>query len=480
ITKNKAIGNTDSGIYLYSGSENNNITKNTAVGNYRHGIRLSTNSKWNNITRNTINGNTITGIYLEFTSNNNIIKNNTINRNDLGILLSSSNFNNVSDNNIKDNNWCIFETGCTGNIIINNDCTTSTIHETIFIDGAATGVGAHNWTWAESQIWCSGSGTEEVPYVIENLKISGFGFMKGIEIRNSDVYFTIQNCEIYNSYTAGIYFNNVTNSQLIENNCSNNFGDGIHLYEECSYNDITENIANYNDNSGISIGDKCDNNTISRNTASYNDYAGVNILGGGFDSCYNNTICGNNVINNTYGIRLDEACHFTKISENIINGNNFGIYLYSMDSNLNHNYIIENIISSNKLGIYLGSESSNNSVYKNFFLENGKHAYDDGTDNKWNSTTIGNYWDNHTGPDANNDGIVDIPYTYIGGTAGSIDYLPIAEKLAPEGLDPGVIAIIVIVSIIGGLTITGVILRILEKKGKISLEKLRKLSFKKK
>ncbi len=27
----------------------------------------------------------------------------------------------------------------------------------IFIDGSASGVGAHNWTWAESQEWSSGS-----------------------------------------------------------------------------------------------------------------------------------------------------------------------------------------------------------------------------------------------------------------------------------------------------------------------------------
>jgi len=65
-------------------------------------------------------------------------------------------------------------------------------------------------------------------------------------------------------------------------------------------------------------------------------------------------------------------------------------------------------------------------------VNNKKHAYDGGTDNKWNSTTIGNYWDNHTSPDVSPlDGIVDVPYTYIGGSVGSIDYLPIAEDGAP-------------------------------------------------
>ncbi|MFX1478649.1 MAG: hypothetical protein ACFFCI_11025, partial [Promethearchaeota archaeon] len=97
----------------------------------------------------------------------------------------------------------------------------------------------------------------------------------------------------------------------------------------------------------------------------------------------------------------------------------------------------------NTQGIEISSiNCNNNSIYKNFFLENGIHAIDDGIDNTWNSTSIGNYWDNWTSPDVSpNDGIVDDAYTYIGGTAGSIDYLPIAEDGAPviviNSPDPG-------------------------------------------
>ena len=408
ITKNIAIENLLGGIYL-SGSESNNITENTADDNYKYGIQLSSSAKWNNISRNTINDNTVTGIYLKSTSDKNTIKNNTINRNDLAIMFSSSNYNNVSDNNLKDNNWCIFEVDSTGNNISeNNDCTPPTVHEPIFIDGIATGVGAHNWTWAINQGICTGSGTKEVPYVIESLKVSGFGIMNGIEIKNSGAYFNIQGCEIYNSYTAGIYLNNVSNSQLIENDCSNNLDIGISLYDKCDFNTIIENVANDNQNNGIFIGDKCDNNTISNNTASFNGETGIYLSAGGVLSSYNNTISENTVNNNDYGIRLEEACHFNIVLGNTIKNNNLGIKLEGIDC-------------------------SNNSIYQNFFLENEKHAVDDGNDNKWNSTTIGNYWDNHTGPDtAPQNGIVDDPYTFIGGSAGSIDYLPIAEDGAPS------------------------------------------------
>lgn len=60
---------------------------------------------------------------------------------------------------------------------------------------------------------------------------------------------------------------------------------------------------------------------------------------------------------------------------------------------------------------------------------------DNGADNTWNSTTIGNYWDNLTGPDVNpEDGIVDLQYKpyNISGSSQSKDYLSIAEDGAPR------------------------------------------------
>jgi len=140
-----------------------------------------------------------------------------------------------------------------------------------------------------------------------------------------------------------------------------------------------DNIANYNGEIGIELYDYSSNNTISNNVVSYNGLNGIGL----FDSSDSNTLTENVLYNNTIGVNID-------------NGNN-------------------------------------NSIYINFFLKNVKHAFDDGIDNKWNSTIIGNYWDNHTGPDVSPiDGIVDNPYTYIEGPAGNIDYLPIAEDGAPR------------------------------------------------
>ncbi|MCJ7648163.1 MAG: right-handed parallel beta-helix repeat-containing protein [Candidatus Lokiarchaeota archaeon] len=434
IANNIATDNTECGILLYN-SEKNKIINNTVNRNGDTGIYLYyANSDYNNITGNIVNDNVKIGIFLYYGSTNNNIKNNMINRNNLGIgLKQDSNNNIVSENILIDNGMCIFELGCTDNIIENNTCSGSFKEIPIFINGTATGAGAHNWTWVEQQSWFGGgSGTKDIPYIIENLNRDGLAMTNCIEIINSNVYFIIRNCTLHNSGSdsAGIRLDNVSNGTLTENNCSFNYR-GISLGSNCDFNNITGNMANNNENTGISLGsncdfnnimgniannntyngiylnDYCDNNTISNNVANDNADTGIYLSGGGLDSSYNNTISGNLINDNNYGIQLEGACHFNKI--------------------------IENNVYNNILGISLDSECSNNSVYKNFFLKNGQHAIDDGIDNTWNSTTIGNYWDNHTGPDITpQNGIVDEPYTYIGGSAGSTDYLPIAEDHAPQ------------------------------------------------
>ena len=456
ISGNTVNDNSGFGIFLFNNCNNNTLSGNSAIDNDYCGIGLSQYCNGNNITENNANDNTQDGIYL-LRSDNNTIKNNTINRNNLGIWLSESDNNTISQNILVNNRWCIFEDNCQGNIIENNDCTAPTVLEPIFIDGTATGVGAHNWTWAKNQPWCSGSGTWSDPYAIENLKISGFAEFNGIEIRNSNVSFIIQDCEIFYS-NSGILLNNVNNSRLIDNNfhhseygilffsCNNNTISGntinyneygIYLEEESCYdNTIANNTINNNSDTGIYLTSDC-NNTISGNIVNYNEYYGIYLEA----NCNDNTIT-NNVINNNGDIGIYiYRCYDNTIANNVINNNGYrgnlegeigesGIFL---DSDNEYNEITENILYNNTWGIDIREGNNNNSIYENFFLKNGKHASDDGTDNKWNSTTIGNYWDNHTGPDKTpQDGIVDDPYTNISGSAESIDYLPIAEDGAPQ------------------------------------------------
>ncbi|MFX1389508.1 MAG: nitrous oxide reductase family maturation protein NosD [Promethearchaeota archaeon] len=573
---NNITGNTgnenNNGIRLFDNCHNNNITGNTLNNNRIHGLYLeycdNTNiienkinfngehgiyiyySEWNNITRNIVNYNSLIGIYLRYFCLDNIINNNTINSNDLGIFLQSSSFTNVTKNILYGNNYCIYESASSENIISDNDCTAPTVQTPIFVDDEATGVGAHNWTWAESQPWCSGSGTWKDPYIIEDLTISGFGVVYyGIDIRNSNNFFVIRDCRIFNAEDYGIYLEFVNNSLVIDNNCSNNRyggialeyksnnntisgnilennGDyGIYFYEENNNNTIIGNIANQNGEVGISLHWYSNNTIVKQNTANKNglygielyDYCGYNkvldnninnngerginieyesshnmfsnniienngLFGVYLESyCIKNNFMENTISNNSKGIYLDSGCDSNIISGNIISDNNqYGIYLPSAGEGEGNkfNIIIVNRISLNNVGVFIDSNSDNNSLYENLFIANLKHAIDNGVDNKWNSSTIGNYWDNHTSPDSNKDGIVDIPYTYIGGSAGSIDYLPIAP-VTPGGLDPAIIAVIVVLSVIGAIAIISAILIVLTKKGRISLEKFKNFSFRK-
>lgn len=241
-----------------------------------------------------------------------------------------------------------------------------------------------NWSWAATQPWFGGgSGTSGDPYIIEDetfMYSSGIG--ECLRIFHSRKHFIVRNCIIINSHPswAGLHLYNVTNGQILNNDIIFN-GYGI------VYIDVSNTLIS---NNNISV---------------YTDY-GIWLLG----DCENNIIIGNTVNGN---------------------GGNYGI---ALDFNADNNTIYDNVITENiDTGIYIGAGSEGNLLYRNLFLSNGRHASDDGSNNNWNSTTIGNYWDNWTSPDVSpNDGIVDDPYYYIGGSAGSIDYLPIAEDGPPS------------------------------------------------
>jgi len=320
----------------------------------------------------------------------------------------------------------------------NNLKTSSVYNGGIMIDGLATTNTTYsgNWTWAVSQPWCY---DDNGVYIIEDLTINASTSPtgSGIYILDSDnEYFTIRNCKVYDAGSGindgGIKLEDTNNGTLTNNNCSNNVGNGIFLETNCKNNTISGNTANNND-LGIYLY-ICDYNIVSGNTANDNDY-GIYI-----EISNDNTISGNTANENSQDGIYSYFCGYNNITGNTANNNhNYGISLLDSDNNtISGNTVCNNTVS----GITIESSSNNNTIYGNFFLKNAKHAIDDGTDNKWNSTTIGNYWDNHTGPDTTpQDGIVDNPYTYIGGSAGSIDYLPIAEDGVPSitinSPDPG-------------------------------------------
>ncbi|MBN1280019.1 MAG: right-handed parallel beta-helix repeat-containing protein [Candidatus Thermoplasmatota archaeon] len=82
-------------------------------------------------------------------------------------------------------------------------------------------------------------------------------------------------------------------------------------------------------------------------------------------------------------------------------------------------------------GVYIYKTSYNNSLHHNNFIDNAQNAYDENT-NFWENATLGegNYWDDYTGVDADNNGIGDTPYNITGGT--NVDTYPL---MCPWGTD---------------------------------------------
>ena len=150
----------------------------------------------------------------------------------------------------------------------------------IFIDNT---IPSSDWSETASENdWCSGSGTYSDPYVLENLVIDGANSTSCIDIQNSDVYFIIQNCTLFNSglgswinYQAGIRLNNTNNGFLISNNASNNGGYGIHLFNTSNNNTIERNLVHENHENGIELINS-DYNTIVRNDV-FNNADGVEL-----------------------------------------------------------------------------------------------------------------------------------------------------------------------------------------------------------
>jgi parallel beta-helix repeat protein len=166
---------------------------------------------------------------------------------------------------------------------------------------------------------CTGQGTYSDPYIIKDLEIDGKGSGNCILVQNTDVYFKIENCTIYNSGTypnAGIKLTDVENSQLVDNNCSSNYY-GIYLWR-CNFNTVSGNTVN-NNNGGMRL------------------YLS-----------YENNILGNTANNNDYGIYIDH-CNYNNLIENTANNNDYGIYL----KNSFENDILINFINYNIYGIYL-------------------------------------------------------------------------------------------------------------------------------
>jgi len=216
------------------------------------------------------------------------------------------------------------------------------------------------------------------------------------------------------------YCNNI---EISSNNLSSNSVYGIN-FRNCNKISI---LGNYINNNELGISFYCNNSIISENEVNFNLREGIYM-----SNCNNNSISKNNINSNGYraGIRMFRYCSYNIISnnrfeENLYEGLSFALYS-------SNNTITGNVFNSNRVGVYSDSSCENNIFYLNFFINSEDfHTKGIPITSTWNTTDIGNYWDNYTGIDANDDGIGDIPHI-ISHSPLILDYLPIVINHAPE------------------------------------------------
>ncbi len=248
------------------------------------------------------------------------------------------------------------------------------------ISGKILIIGNQGWLDFKNAGDCTGQGTKLEPYIIEDLVIDGGGSGIGILIENTDVYYRIEDCTVFNC-KYGIYLYYAHNGALINNNCSYNgihddngyairgsysnnlnvsgnflykngdstyYASGMRLWS-CNNSIVSGNIAKNNSNWGLYISHSI-NNTISGNTANYN-VAGIGIVAN------NNTIISkNNVSSNKYnGIYVGTKSYNNTVLKNFVNNNKIGIEFWgSFSYDIPNNYILGNVMINNELyGIYI-------------------------------------------------------------------------------------------------------------------------------
>ncbi|MFX1267401.1 MAG: nitrous oxide reductase family maturation protein NosD [Promethearchaeota archaeon] len=359
--------------------------------------------------------------------------------------------------------------------------------------------------WPILSPWCTGSGTPNDPYIIENITIDAVGSGSCLEIRHTENHFIIRNSTFLNSgigggsppYEGGIKIWDTVNGTLFNNTCSgNSFGITLYNTEDitiekniitlntargisdlASQNNIICNNVIDNNDIGLVLSD-VDNHTIINNTiinqnmaigfdAAFDTNSTYNIISdnlilnhaGDAIQCQTHSIFYTEISNNTItiarnGIFLDDSCHHNsilrnKISQTTINGIHINgrteNWAEGCDNNIvqsnnisrcasdgiritrksDSNTIVNNKVFNNTLvGLEISEFSCrDNMAYGNYFIINTKHAEDNGNNTVWNSISIGNYWDNYTGVDINDDGIGDSPHI--------ISTIPLIQDMLP-------------------------------------------------
>jgi parallel beta-helix repeat protein len=411
VTGNTANDNTDSGISVIDMSYYTTVTSNTLTGN-KNGIYVR--SWYITLSSNTITESTSYGIYM-FYGDSSTLTGNTVTDCYQGIVFFNSPSCTMQNNAIA---GCVYNFGVTGYTAISypqNIDTTNTVN-------------------SKPIYYLSG---------LSNLEISPESTYKDagyIGVLNSD-HITIKDMSLSNNL-HGILLVQTTDIVIQGVEVSNN-QNGIYMIS-CGASIVTGSTAKNNDANGIYIY-ACGTSTMTDNTLTDNGYCGIYMYSGGSSLISGNTITNsangiyiyfsnsNTVTMNTitgtslgYGLYMTYSDTCT-VKGNTILENRYGIFLMRSSSNS----ITCNKIADNMYGIYAYYMSNNNNIYHNNFIDNTIQVYSYYATNTWDNgyPSGGNYWNDYSGIDANNDGIGDTPYVI---SLSENDNYPLMTAWGPE------------------------------------------------
>ena len=386
------VGNGNStGIFILN---RNGITvRNMNISNFSYGIRL------------------IAENYMGMTSSGNSLLDNTVTDNEYGIYISYSS-NNMLRNNIMTNNTHNFEVQgeYTNDIDVSNT-----------VDGKPISY------WVNQQDRSVPSDAGYVTLVnctgitVQDLNLANNG--QGV-ILFSTTNSTITKNSITNTGDA-IYIEESSSNTISGNNLADN-GNGIRG-QTSSNNIISLNNITNNEN-GIYFTEVSTGNIISGNHIAANTVDGMNLWGStdadveantitnntengiNFFESWGNRIVGNNITENGNGIKFWYHTSNNNVSENYIAENAIGILVDdAYDNSIIGNLITENI----DFGIQLKGSQNNNVIYHNRFVDNNADGdglqvsipaymgmgapieWLTGHGNVWDNGTAGNYWSDY-------------------------------------------------------------------------------------
>ncbi|MDG6223990.1 MAG: right-handed parallel beta-helix repeat-containing protein [Candidatus Thermoplasmatota archaeon] len=207
---------------------------------------------------------------------------------------------------------------------------------------------------------------------------------------------------------------------------------------------IKDNMVHHNENTGI-YADMLYKGKIQKNRICSNEGSGVIVNYDGGNQAEGMNLVDHNIIvdNGKEGIKAngkDSTYRNNTVTGNA--GNGFTIWKHD-NNEVYWNNVTDNGGHGAMIKLHWQLSSTQNTIRMNNFIDNAlsyqplqvAQGMDESSGNRWNGSSKGNYWSDHTTPDNDSDGIVDTPYI-VNSTNGIADRRPVTTPFGITVIGP--------------------------------------------